>query len=550
MRDEFSIFRAWFVKQHHYSGLWSLPADVDDVVNAGDELQRESAFIPTQFETDFIEFSELAALPDKPDWTAAEVEALGAKICAFASRMASATCVWLMMIAEFDRQEGWSGTKSCAHWLSWACSVSPGTAREHVRVARTMMQMPRVLEEFGRGRLSYSKVRELTRIHTSVPEQELLDLARIMTASQLAKSVRGFRRNHPDRLQQELRRRTRWYTDNDGSVVLQARLPAEEGALLVAALESAHDLLEKTEQERLRTEVSPGPGPGPSPARVSQSEALLHLATLQLDTAPAEVSGADRHLVVVHVDSRLLAAATPEEVEAPNPISAIATAHNDCAPAAASAQPDPETDVTSVPALGACTIQGVGGISPQSAARIACDAVVTTMVRAAGGAVLAHGRKYRLVQSAQRRALMVRDGQCRHPGCDRVTYLEAHHVTHWAQGGRTDLDNLILLCRFHHMACHEGGVGVAAGSGSRPGLPRWEFRSPDGDVLSGNQDQIAATTCADENLLWNGIDEISDWDHAEAERIRPLWAGERFSLPDVLGHLYSYLPVESMEAAS
>lgn len=526
MRDDFNVFRAYFAGQSDYAETAAEtgatasgeepPISIRQAEIAPPTELSEEGTGPAQFETEFAEFASLLAEPVMPHLTVAEIEALGAKICAFASRMASATCIWLMMIAEFDRQEGWTGTNSCAHWLSWACSMSPGTAREHVRVARAMTKMPVMSEEFGRGRLSYSKVRELTRIESMVPERELVELARTATASQLAKSVRGFRRHHPDRLRQELRRRTRWYTDDDGSVVLQARLPAEEGALLIAALEAAHDLLERVEDERLRAPVVASPGRN----TVTQSDALLHLATLQLDASPAEISGADRHLVVVHVDSQLLSGSNPDT-----------TVHS--------------PDLTSAPAQGACQIQGVGGISVDTAARLACDAVVTTMVRSAGGAVLSHGRKHRLVQAAQRRALMVRDGQCRHPACHRTTYLQAHHVIHWSRGGKTDLDNLILLCRFHHMACHEGGLVLSAGPRSLPGLPHWEFRLPDGSLLGGSIDQLGSVGCGDEELLWNGIDDITSWDDREALKIRPLWAGERFSLQHVLAHLYSHRPAGS-----
>lgn len=531
MRDDFNVFRAYFAESSGYPETSTEtvatgpgeepPVSVEpaEIAPPAELVEQDTA--PAHFATEFGEFASLLGDPVLRHLTAAEIAALGAKICAFASRMASATCVWLMMIAEFDRQEGWTGTNSCAHWLSWACSMSPGTAREHVRVARAMTRMPLMCEEFGRGRLSYSKVRELTRIESMVPERELVDLARTATASQLAKSVRGFRRHHPDRLRQELRRRTRWYTDDDGSVVLQARLPAEEGALLVAALEAAHDLLERVEDERLQAPVHTAPGRN----AITQSDALLHLVTLQLAASPTEMSGADRHLVVVHVDSQLLSGSTPDTTLHP-------------------------TDVTSAPAHGSCQIQGIGGISADTAARLACDAVVTTMVRSAGGAVLAHGRKHRLVRAAQRRALMVRDGQCQHPACHRTTYLQAHHVIHWARGGKTDLDNLILLCRFHHMACHEGGLLLSAGKGSLPGLPRWDFRLSDGSLLGGSVDQLGGVVCGDEELLWNGIDDITSWDDREALKIRPLRAGEPFSLQNVLAHLYSLMPTTAAAEAT
>ena len=91
---------------------------------------------------------------------------LAREITGGAVRLAAATTAWLRLVAEFDRREGWHaiGVLSCAHWLAWQCGMSPGTAREHVRVARRLTALPRITAAFAEGRLSYSKVRALTRI--------------------------------------------------------------------------------------------------------------------------------------------------------------------------------------------------------------------------------------------------------------------------------------------------------------------------------------------------------------------------------------------------
>src|SRR5688500_2306502 len=85
-----------------------------------------------------------------------------------AVRLAAATATWLRLVAEFDQRGGWRGVgiNSCAHWLAWQCGMSPVTAREHVRVARALPGLPRISAAFGNGRLSYAKVRALTRIAT------------------------------------------------------------------------------------------------------------------------------------------------------------------------------------------------------------------------------------------------------------------------------------------------------------------------------------------------------------------------------------------------
>src|SRR5947209_591971 len=94
------------------------------------------------------------------------IDELAAAITAGAVRLAAATAVWLRMVAEFDARGDWHGvgTRSCAEWLAWQCGLAPGAAREHVRVARALRALAQIDAAFGAGRLSYSKVRALTRI--------------------------------------------------------------------------------------------------------------------------------------------------------------------------------------------------------------------------------------------------------------------------------------------------------------------------------------------------------------------------------------------------
>ena len=121
---------------------------------------------------------------------------LAREITEGAVRLAAATAAWLRLVAEFDRRGGWGGVgiMSCAHWLAWQCGMSPGAAREHVRVARALGGLPLIAEAFAEGRLSYSKVRALTRIAEPDTEQSLLQVANEMTASQTERLVRSWRR--------------------------------------------------------------------------------------------------------------------------------------------------------------------------------------------------------------------------------------------------------------------------------------------------------------------------------------------------------------------
>src|SRR5919106_6692352 len=101
-------------------------------------------------------------IEDKP------LEAIEREIKELAAHIYAATGRWLSLVAEFDRREGWAqwGCSSCAHWVSWRCGIEPGAAREHVRVARRLEELPATRAALAEGRLSYSKVRALTRVGT------------------------------------------------------------------------------------------------------------------------------------------------------------------------------------------------------------------------------------------------------------------------------------------------------------------------------------------------------------------------------------------------
>ncbi len=91
-----------------------------------------------------------------------------------------------------------------------------------------------------------------------------------------------------------------------------------------------------------------------------------------------------------------------------------------------------------------------------------------TLATEGNGAPLSVGRRTRAIPPAIRRALVARDGRCQFPGCERRRFVDAHHIHHWARGGDTGLDNLVLLCRHHHRAVHEGGVSIERPESSRP----------------------------------------------------------------------------------
>ncbi|HVL86052.1 MAG TPA: DUF222 domain-containing protein, partial [Pseudonocardia sp.] len=167
---------------------------------------------------------------------------LEADLLGLAGHIAAAQCRFLQLLAEYDRRNGWAGPglRSCAHWLSWRAGMSLRTATEHVRVAHALDALPAVTAAFAAGRISYSKVRALTRITGPDPDPErertLLDLALAGTASHVERIVRATRRLSADPCLATARRALTWRWADDGSLVLRGRLPPTEGAALIAAL--------------------------------------------------------------------------------------------------------------------------------------------------------------------------------------------------------------------------------------------------------------------------------------------------------------------------
>jgi hypothetical protein len=451
----------------------------------------------------------------------AYADALAGRICAAAAISAQSQCQLLELLGEFHAIAGikhWSGLKSLAHWLSWSCSMTPGVAREHVRVAKTLRRMPTVANLFREGRLSYSKVREVTRVVDVVDEERLCELALTATASQLARMISGFPSADGMRISQQTKRKLSWHEREDGMVEFRARLPKDEAALLIAAIDSAKDQFGPPPAKPDPcgdAEQEPAPGVG----SYSNADALVDVARGFLNAAPQDRSGEDRTVVVVHVSAEQLAGNVP-----------AATPDSDKDAAAGSAAEDAgDVPAATPPTAAVCHIEGAGSVEAATAQRHVCDSPLLGAVIDKHRRVLALGRTRRLVSKAQRRALLIRDKMCRYPGCHQARHLKAHHLVPWILGGRTDLDNLILLCQWHHTVVHEGGVTIT-------GEPdRWLFHRPDGQpcqpwVDDQNLARHLAFARRQRQPERDQLAAVDSFQHPDAQTIRPRWAGEPFDL--------------------
>ena len=410
-----------------------------------------------------------------------DTHALGETIASLAAGLHAATYQLLMLLREFDARKGWNnGFLSCAHWLHWRSSFDLGASREKVRVARALAALPRISWHMERGQLSYAKVRALTRVATAENETALLGVALAGTAAQVERFARAWRRvdraaegrNDERRF---LKRELATWVDDDGMVVIRGRLTPEVGAVVQRALEAAAD--------RLFREARPVPtghslAEDVTPAQ-RRADALGLLAECALSADLDRGTAGDRYQVVVHVD-----AATERDLS----------------------QEGPSVSITN----GVVEVDyGALHVSAETSRRTSCDAAVVAMRHGPDGAVLDVGRRTRAVPTAIRRALDARDRGCRFPGCTSRR-CDAHHVEHWTDGGATSLENLVLLCRRHHRAVHEGGIRVAAGKGGA-----FVFRRSEGDRLeaapSPGEREVTAVVPVEPPKPWDGTRFALGW---------------------------------------
>lgn len=206
---------------------------------------------------------------------------------------------------------------------------------------------------------------------------------------------------------QQQNRRVNISHDGDGSIVLHCVLPADAGARILKAVELALEALPREDV----------PAGSCVPFNRRRADALAVVAESFLAHGAIEARGTDSHQIVVHVAQETLRDKT----------------------------------------AGCCELEHGPSMAAETARRLSCDASVVELTENADGEPLNVGRKTRTISAPLRRLLTARDKGCRFPGCANSRYVDAHHIQHWANGGETKPSNLLLLCRFHHRAVHEGG---------------------------------------------------------------------------------------------
>ncbi|HXF72608.1 MAG TPA: DUF222 domain-containing protein [Actinomycetota bacterium] len=319
------------------------------------------------------------------------------------------------------------GARDLAHLLQIRLGIPAWKARRYVHAARALERLPLTSEALERGELSLEKAVELARFATPEDEARLLRWARGVApwAVRRRADLAGEPRVRTDREVHASRRLDWWWSEEDRSWEFFCRLPLAEGFVVKRAVERLAE----------RLPVLPGDGE-PFRRQARNADALVALARASLAGDPDP----DRATVVVHAPWGSLAGGRRyAELEDGLPL------------------------------------------HPETARRLTCDARVQLLLEDEAGNVLYASRTRRHPPAWMLRQLLHRDRGCRFPGCGSRAFPVAHHLRHWCEGGETTLENLALLCSFHHRLVHEegwrlwrdaeGGLGWATPDG-RPYDPR------------------------------------------------------------------------------
>jgi hypothetical protein len=338
-------------------------------------------------------------------------------------RLASDERDLLRLVVEADALRVWkdTGARDMASWLSIRYGISVWKAHRWLHAAHALQTLPALSDALASGRLGIDKVVELARFASFEDEDGLIAWASRVSVSAVRRRADLAVRRAIEEVRDADRQRfvTWWYSEDGARFGIEGELPAAEGAVVAKAIDRL--------AERIPTMPSEE---GELFASARKADALVTLCSARIGDDP----DTDRATVVVHMRQ-----------------------------GASVGAPSAGADIEDGPV-----------IAPETAARLRCESRTQTVVEDASGEPLALGRMSRFPSAAMLRQLRYRDVGCTFPGCGSVRFVKAHHIVWWRHGGRTDLDNLALVCTFHHKLLHEHGWTVAR----RDGLVRWFH--PDG----------------------------------------------------------------------
>jgi hypothetical protein len=336
---------------------------------------------------------------------------LQGRIGVLAGRIHAATAELVQLSAELDTEGAWAevGMRSCAHWLSVNIGVDVWTGGEMVRAGHALEGLPTLRGAFAAGRLSFDKIRAVTKVATPDDDDMWTLMALHASGAQLARICRGVKQaldaDDPRRAGDALLKRgiRTWWRD-DGMLELMAVLPHEDGAIVMAAIEASARLV-AAEERRVPSPDQPELAAEHRTHAMLRADALIRVCEAWVANDAPKPVVAPTTQVVIHVD----------------------------------------VDVFAGEATGGRSRIENGPWIPQTTVRrLSCDADIVTVTER-DGLPIDVGRAHRLITPRLRLAMQSRDEGCRFPGCSvPASRTDGHHVRHWHDGGPTDLGNPVL----------------------------------------------------------------------------------------------------------
>jgi hypothetical protein len=385
-----------------------------------------------------------------------------AQMCAL-SRAAHGISLAMLAVLGQRCVHATDGATDMAAWVAMRVALHPRAARAECEVAEALVNLGHIGGLVASGELSMDQLRPLVRLADADTEEHWAKVAPSMTPAQLDHAARRSEAvSNADAKDVYATRRVSWRNAGAGAMSLSARLPNDMGLVITQALSA------------LACDAPPLPDGGYDPWRARCADALVSCCETRL----TERTSSPRATVVVHVSTDQLRA---EQPSAEQPSTEQASTEQPSTEQASTEQPSTEQASTTGGAGFSHSAEGLV-LAPVIAQRLACDARLAVLVEDSAGVPLGVGRTSRVVPSWLETLVSYRDeGRCRYPGCERTRGTQCHHIRHWADGGPTDLANLVTLCSRHHHLVHEGGFSLGGDPDAPAGL--WVSR-PDGTRAS------------------------------------------------------------------
>lgn len=326
--------------------------------------------------------------------------------------------------AEVESSGVWmdDGARDAAHWLSMRFGVSQWKARRWIAAGQALGVLPALSDAFCDGRIGVDKVVELTRFAEPDTEDGLLAWAqRVNTATVRRRADISTRAEEADHDIERSRFLRWWFGDEGRRFGIEGELPAAQGSVVARTL------------ERLAAEIPMMPDEeDDASADARRADALYALAAARIADDP----NPDRATLVVHADLEALRRGTAGAEIEDGPV-----------------------------------------IHPETLQRLSCNARIQTIVEDGAGSLHHVGAMKREPAAWLSRQVRYRDKGCVFPGCGARAFTEVHHIRFWRDGGTTELDNLALICAFHHKLVHEMHWSIRR---TRDGIIQW--RRPGGEL--------------------------------------------------------------------